>query len=338
MDLELYIAKSQVEKLLAFTGSRQTLFNLEKAGKIPKSTLIQKGKKKVAHWKKQELPLIGKAIGYLKAPEDLVIICVFTEKGGVLKTSFTYNLARTLALCGINVLVCGLESQGSLTSLALTPMIKSLEDIEDYPCIYDSFYGKNTLKFDSILRNTDIDNMKIIPESPELRPLKNTVNNESMRHTLFYNNVLPQIKKRDFDVMIFDCGNDWNPHIENALYMSDYVISPIGCDPATFQAKDLNIDNISTWGEKVGKSWKSRFMVPVKKQNTNISRQIYAAYLSNYPEYFVEKPIRHSVTGDEAWVMGKSVSEYDPSSKLADDYTECIKDIWSKIIKIESKS
>lgn len=338
IESERLYSKSDIEQMLAFSGSRQTLLNLEKADKIPKSEARNVGKRKILFWKQSEIPEIGNKIGYLKPLDSLVTFSTFTEKGGVLKTTFTYNFARTLALCGMKVLIVGLESQGSITHLALSPMIESIQDIVQYPNVYDFFiskiiHGTKSMSFDDVVHSTTLPNLHIIPENERLKGLKSDLAAKQMRHTFFSKFLMPEIKSRKYNVVLFDSGSDWNVHLENALFVSDYVLSPIGCEPGTYQANDLNSDSVLDFGDIVKKNWKGFFSIPTLKENTKVSKQIYGSYLSQYADTIIEAPIRRLVKGQEAFILGITPSEYAPKSELSEDYIKCFREVWSRVLR-----
>src|SRR5689334_18493784 len=85
--------------------SRKTLVNAEERGEIPTASRVLRGKIPVRQWSVAQLPAIGERFGFLNKPSSQKVICVYTPKGGVLKTSFAYNLARVLALNGIKTLI-----------------------------------------------------------------------------------------------------------------------------------------------------------------------------------------------------------------------------------------
>ena len=77
--------------------------------------------------------------------------------------------------------------------------------------------------------------------------------------------------------------------------------------------------------------WDSFSLIPTLLEKTKISQQIYGAYLNEYNST-IPMPIRRSVKGHEAGLLGTSVIEHDPSSTLASDYAELIKYIWQKAV------
>jgi len=107
---------SDIQKLFRLDErikSRQTLFNAEERGEIPTAARLARGKHQIRQWSIEQLPEIGSRFGFLQKPKEQQFICVYTAKGGVLKTTLAYSLARILALNGIKTLVVGLDIQGS---------------------------------------------------------------------------------------------------------------------------------------------------------------------------------------------------------------------------------
>ena len=76
--------------------SVQTLYNAEDRGEIPTAEREPRGKIQARVWDLSQLPAIGKKFGFLKAPAKQKILCTYMQKGGVYKTTTSYNRARTL--------------------------------------------------------------------------------------------------------------------------------------------------------------------------------------------------------------------------------------------------
>lgn len=56
------------------------------------------------------------------------IVTLYNHKGGVLKTTTTFNLAHLLAACGRKVLVVDADPQCNMTELMLSPLIQKLDE------------------------------------------------------------------------------------------------------------------------------------------------------------------------------------------------------------------
>jgi hypothetical protein len=133
MERKEHWSKSEVHELLKMKVNPDTLIKAEERGDIPEAERFKrKGKRgiEVRKWRRDQLPAIGAKYGFLKQPKEQHVICVFTPKGGVLKTTLSFNFARLLALNGIKTLVIGLDAQCSMTDLLLTAnTVENLDDI-----------------------------------------------------------------------------------------------------------------------------------------------------------------------------------------------------------------
>lgn len=325
--------QSDIERLFKIQErikSKKTLVNAEERGDIPVATRVLRGKIPVRHWLIDQLPAIGEKFGFLNKPKSQKIICVYTPKGGVLKTSFAYNLARILALNGIKTLIIGLDFQCSITNYAsnLKP-IESIDKIgENIRGLYH-FFNENLNEIKGLIINTSLPTLDILPEVPEIFALDKKLRLENRREYVFVDRFMPQLS--NYQVIIFDNSPSWNQLVENSLMASNIVISPMGCEPETFQALKTNLEIIFEFQKALKIKWDHFIQVPTLLEKTNISQQIYAAYLNQYGNRVIPFPIRRSVTGQDARVLKHSVIEQDPSSPLAQDYYDAIRNIWDRI-------
>ena len=65
---------------------------------LPAFARSQSDNRLLKSWSLNELPAVGKQIGFMKKPDRTVVAAVFVTKGGVLKSSLSLNLARMAAL------------------------------------------------------------------------------------------------------------------------------------------------------------------------------------------------------------------------------------------------
>ena len=325
--------------------SSLSVLNAEERGEIPKADRIQRGKTSVRQWQPSQLPDIGKKFGFLENCKEQHVLNIFLSKGGVLKSSFAFNLARILALNSVKkasaekskVLIIGLDLQGTITDYTLPPVaVESLEDAQltERAGLYEVLYEKTPIQ--DVILSTDLPNLFIIPESSSLNSLEKRLRFETRKEYVFKDKLLPQLQ--DFSVIIFDNSPNWNALIENSLVCATTVISPIGCELGSYQALKNHTTNIKEFSDAVQANWDNYFLVPTVLEKSKISQQIYGSYLNQYPENVLPTPIRRSVVGQEALTLRKSVLEYAPTSSLADDYYEVIKTIWSKILESEASN
>lgn len=328
----------QIFKMDAKVKSKQTIFNAEERGEIPKAIRIPRGtgKVEVRRWATDQLPAIGKRFGFLSP--DLVtpeIISVFTQKGGTLKSNFTYSFARILAINGIRVLVIGLDTQGSVTNITLGQVKpESLDEFrkqkDGWGGLYHFLY-QDGVELNDVIKKTDLPTLDIIPETGELAELERRLQGTDGREAIFKKRLIPAID--GYDVVIFDNSPSWNQLVKNSLFSSNTVISPIGCDLGTYEVIDTNMQTVREFQENLSIDWRNFLMVPTLLEKTKLSQQIYGAYLSTYADSVMPNPIRRAVIGQEATFLRRSVLEYDPSSALANDYYDLVTSLWKRIVE-----
>ena len=293
-----YYSQTDIHRIYQLTSARQTLLNAEARKEIPKAHRIKQGNnKQVRKWDIKQLPVIGARFGFLKPPKETKVISIFQAKGGVLKSSLSYSFSRILALHGIRTLIVGLDIQGSITELALNPLSKaseSLDDLPEYLGLYDYLSGKTDLK--SIIKETPLPTLDIIPETPALAPLEKLLRDKKRREYILLDKVIEPLKKEsEYDVILFDNSPSWNMLIENSLTASNVLISPVGCDVGSYQALPINFETTLEFKDEMDLKWDDLILVPTLLENTKISKQIYGSYLTQYDEYITSSSIRRAV-------------------------------------------
>ena len=107
---------AQVIRILNLDIPQNTLKNAEESSRIPKSIRRKKGKNEYRYWVSADLPSIANEIGsQVKKPRKCITVAVYMSKGGVGKTTTSFNFSRFLALNGLRVLTIGTDFQRSLS-------------------------------------------------------------------------------------------------------------------------------------------------------------------------------------------------------------------------------
>jgi chromosome partitioning protein len=332
---KIYWTSTDIQKLFRLherIRSRQTLFNAEERGEIPRAERVLRGRQLIRHWTMDQLPEIGARYGFLTKPPRQEVICVYTAKGGVLKTTLTYCLGRLLALNGIRTLLIGLDIQCSLTELALPSV--SVESLDEYeyrqtPGLYHLLLEGASLE--EVVQKTGLPTLDIIPETTELNGLEKRLRLETRREYYFRDHLIRWLG--EYDVVMFDNGPNWSQLIENALVAANTIISPIGCDLGTYQALKTNLNSVTDFQQSMKLDWANFMLVPTLLEKSKLSQQIYGAYLNQYGDLIVPSPVRRAIKGQEALVFRQTPLEYDPVGALSQDYYELSTQMWERVLK-----
>lgn len=324
--------------------SKTALLNAEKSGRIPEA---QRDKKNIRSWQMGDLPQIGHMYGRIAKPKDFAFtsICVFTVKGGVLKTTITYVIARILALHGLKVLIVGNDPQSSITGVIMNPLNKH-KSLDQLPLFNDLGH----ILFDDVslsqaIQHTNLPTLDLLPETKSLSDVADTMSTTAAlaaskgkeedaqpRHK-YYSDVLnPLIKEAGYDIVIYDNGPGLGALSENALFASDYWITPNSCDQGSYQVFEENFNEVLNFAQRKGKAWKRIFLVPTVLEQNNLSKQIYGTYLTKYPDFTTSTSIRRTVKAQEALSMGASPPEVFLESEVGGDFMDLTTEIWGQIL------
>lgn len=329
------ITSTDIKKIYRFDDrnkSIQAVYSAEEKGEIPSATRVNRGKVSVRNWLYQDLPIIGKKFGYIREPKSQKVITKYIQKGGVLKTTTTFNEAMVFALNGLNTLIIGQDFECSITDIIIPQgNINSIDEGKQNLGLYHHLVEGADIQ--DVIQPTALPTLDIIPETHDLVILDKWINQQKRREYLYKDKLIPKLS--NYDVIIFDNNPSWNHLTENSIVASDAIISPLGCNLLAYNAAETNMATIYDFQEAMGLNTQVHVMFPTLLENTSLSKQIYAQYISKFPD-IITTPIKSAIKFQEALVMCQSIIEYAPSSSNSQDYYDLICDIWEKILTQEN--
>ena len=329
----LYLG-SQIQKMFDIQTTKTALLNAEEKGLIPKADRLKRGKASYRAWTRDQLPLIGEKLGFLKRPENPTVISVFSLKGGTGKTSMAFQLARTSALHNIRTIVIGLDAQESITQ-TLNKRAKALSDDAPEP---EGLYqilaeGADVI---SCVQKTDLPSLDFIPETIELSILDHWLKNQKRKEYIIKERLVNKLlASGKYDQIIFDCNPAWSDVVNGALGASDILISPLGADINSFKAAKIFVELLDEFQEDMKHEFDSFIIIPTMVENNKLSQTILARYRVDYGELTTVASVKRSVTIQEANVLGKSMLEVGFNSPAYPEFVNVLREVNASIVGVE---
>lgn len=240
------------------------------------------------------------------------IISFANHKGGVGKTTSTLNVGAAIALKSRNVLLVDLDPQRSLTrSLLKNAPPNTILTVLTEQCLFK----------DAVFKAKD--NLSLMPcDSTFVSFEKQFAKESDSRYVLsdFFNMLQKQYKDR-FDYVLLDCPPAFSLITVNALVASHEVYVPMEAQQYSLEGLHQiawEIDRIRKQDNK--KLRLKGVFFSRHNPRTYISKDVVRYLEEKYPGLLLKTYIRQNIALRESPSIQKSIFEYAPKSKGAEDY------------------
>ena len=240
------------------------------------------------------------------------VISFANQKGGVAKTTSTFNVAASLAKRGFRVLMVDLDPQASLTIYA------GLEPYEYEHTIVDVLKNPKQEIHECI--NPVRENLNIITSRIELAGTESELLSRPARE-LILSRALSSVQE-EYDYILIDCPPQLSTLTVNALSCTDKVIIPCKTDYLAYRGiKQLmeTIDTAQTYFkpdiEVLG------VLATLHDARAKDDKDILQVLRE---EYTVIGVIKRTVQAKKGMYDGLSSVEYAPKSELAKEYEHVV--------------
>jgi chromosome partitioning protein len=240
------------------------------------------------------------------------VLTFANQKGGVAKTTSTFNVGAALAKRGNRVLMIDLDPQASLTIYA------GLEPYEQEQTIVDVMKRQNMDARAAIVNIRE--NLDIITSRIELAAVENELLSRTARELILSRALAPV--KALYDYIVIDCPPQLSTLTINALACTDKVIIPCKTDYLAYRGLKQLLETVETVRSYFKPDLEvSGLLATMFESRAKDDNEILELLRE---EYNVLGVIKRTTQAKKGMYDGLSAVEFAPKSELALEYEHIV--------------
>lgn len=240
-----------------------------------------------------------------------MVIAISNQKGGVNKTTLTFNLGYLLAEQGKKTLVIDADPQGSLTT------IFNVDDRAKN--IYNVLLEQETLQ-KTIIKIEN--NLHLLPGGIELADFEVNVATMSGRENCF-KKMLGEIKSQ-YDYILIDSPPSLGLLLINILNASERVIIPTQTDYLSYKGLDLLLHTIARVKETFNRELKILGVLATGYDGRTLHSKEVLELLDGFNVLGI---ITNSVKVKDATLASEPLHRYDAKHKIVEQYRKIAREV-----------
>ncbi len=242
-----------------------------------------------------------------------LVTAVVNQKGGVGKTTTTFNLGVALQRLGRRVLLIDLDPQASLSASAGIPVAQLTASV--YQALLDEATDPLPL-----IRGT-ASGVDVLPATIDLAAAEVELVNMTLRE-LVLRDVVDKLRPR-YDHILIDCPPSLGLLTVNALAAADQVLIPLQCEYLATRGLTLLLRTLTKVQGRLNRNLRIAGILPTMFDGrTTHANEILTELRANFPGQVFDVVIKESVRVKESPAAGLSILDYDGNHDVARAYLQ----------------
>ena len=241
----------------------------------------------------------------------LRITAVVNQKGGVGKTTTTFNLGVALQRLGRRVLLVDLDPQASLSVSAGVPIAHLSVSI--YQALLDDKLDPAPIVVKAV------SGVDVLPATIDLAAAEVELVSMTLRE-LILRDVLTKLKD-NYDHILIDCPPSLGLLTVNALAAADQVIIPLECEFLATRGLALLLRTLTKIQARLNRNLRLAGILATKFDGrTTHANEVLDEVRAAFPGQVFDVVIKNTVKVKEAPAAGLSILDYDQTHEVARAY------------------